>query len=766
MVKGGLASLFLAIACANPAFQAAADSPSTGPAPGGSESWLAGERPTVADLEKGLESRLAWLSELGPRAEGSLSEQKAASRIFADIKASGLDPEMLPLTPLVDDQSDSVSVSVTIRGARKDLLAFIVPLDTVAKGTAHQGNAAIALMLCELQRMGAAVKQGKRPPLGIEVVFLPADRRYAGDGAVGPGPGAGWWLDRTDAANPTVVVYLALDTVPARLDLIAGERGNLAPWWLFARARSALKATGIAVDFHPNRLQGFRLGLLKSPGLIAPYLDKGYPAIELRSSKLSAPARDGLTHFSDFVEGFVTNNATGFPDTWDRDYSFFAVGPFVLQIHEGSYVLFLLCFTMAVTGLVLFLSLRRRTLIPHILRKLPHRVLNLGLLAIVASASSLLSLACLGLETLIFGSSSAWQVAPVLFVLTRFAMSILTFLGLLSLAVSLRWISPDPWFYEIASLILFGVDILVFAFLSFPLSIYFCWGFIVVLASTFIRRKAASLVAVILMALPFFLVGAEMVKQPSLATLAMLIAPDPLKEVSLILVVLPFSTMLASPLLFFAPRGLKQRRTAAALFLFLAVGCEVAALGRVAIRADTIPIFLSETFDQSSSSWTAKLRSDFRLSRVQLERKGLPEDIDTRKGAVTLRGKDSSKPIAIRIESTNFLGRENKSITITFPASPDSTVLRLHSQKPLAIYDCTLPYRVDLNGLGASIFAGPGKGDRLSFTLTTEAGFSANLSVEASFAGGIADWRIEGPRSLRLLDGQIRATFDLHGASP
>ncbi len=727
---------------------------------------MSGFGPADSELVASFGARLAWLAALGSRAEGSRGERDAALRIVADIESSGLHASMSPLDNLVDDQSDAVAVSVSIPGKRKDLLAFIVPLDTEAKGPPGEGDAAIALTLSELQRIGAAVAEGRVPPIGIEVVFLPAVRRYGANGSMAQGPGAGWWIASSDSANPTAVVYLAFDSVPGRFELINGERGLLSPFWLFDRAKSALDASGLPVDVFPNRMQGYRLGLLESPGLITPYLDSGIPAIEVKGAAGDVTQGSALASFAAFFEGFVAANGTGLLDTWDRDYSSFRLGALVVQIREGPYVVFLLCFAAGMAALVLFFSLRRRSLIPRFLAKLPHRLLNLGLLALIASTSVLLSLGFQWLEGALFGNAAAWKVSPAFFASTRLLVSIFSFLGVLSFAVSMRWISPDPWFYEIAALVLFGMDILVFAFLSLPLSFYFCWGFIVILSSTFVRRKIASLIATVLMIVPIGLVVLEMLRSPVDSGLNILIAPDPIRGILLVLAIMPFATMFASPLLFLAPRGIARRRIAAAIFLALAAIPEMAALSLVAARSGSQPVTLTETFNQDDSTWSARLESDVGLSTLALSRNGRAEIIKTGRGRASLEGRDSSKPISVRLDSRDFLGRRNHFIVVTFPRAPDSVVLRLTSLSPLAIYDCSLPYRVDLDGLGASIFAGPGKGERLAFTLTTEAAFSAKLFMEANFAGGIADWRTEGTRPLRVLEGRIEASFDLRSPSP
>ncbi|HUX36845.1 MAG TPA: hypothetical protein VMV44_02965 [Rectinemataceae bacterium] len=764
MAKGSWTALGTAFLVAFFAASASvAQTPSSRGALPGAVAWLAGDGIDASKLQSDFEALLAQLRAFGPRTEGGPGEAAAAKWIASLLEAGGLSPSMDPLDNLVDDQSDASAVSVRIPGRNDNLLVFIAPLDQHRDGPEGEGDAAIALMLAELRRIASLPAAGRLPPISMQVVFLPGDKRGSINEGLSQGPGPAWWLAGLDAANPTAVVYLSIDSSRGPIALRNAERGVLSPWWLYDRAVSALGVSGLAFVVHPNRMQGYRLGLLSGRGPLAPYLDGGIPAIELRGGTAGPDSPGDAPAFSRFVEALVEGNAQGFLDTWDRNYSSFRFGSLALEIREGPYMVFLLFFSAGIAILVLTISLRRRALIPRFLEKLPHRLLNLGLLGLLSVVAVLLSFACLGLESLVLGAVSSWKAAPGLFAVMRVLVSVFAFLGILSLAVSRHWISPDPWFYEIAALVLFGLDIFLFAFLSLPLSLYFCWAFIVVLVSTLVRRKIASVFAVLLMMVPIGLVAWEMFATPESSALAFVIAPDPGKGLLLSLVILPYATMFSSPLLFFAPRGIRKRRAAARFFIALAIVAELVPIAVVAARMKTMPLSLSESFDQSTSTWKARVESDTRLSALALSRNGAPEPLRSETASALLRGVDSARPISLDVKVRDFLDRSNSSLSLDFPRAPDSISLSILSDKPLAIYDCSLPYRVDLDGHGARVFVGPGKGKRLTFTLTTDAALAARLIVDADFAGGLSDWKLAGSRPLGVVNGRVEASFALGG---
>ncbi|MEI6875355.1 MAG: hypothetical protein WCL50_09535, partial [Spirochaetota bacterium] len=415
---------------------------------------------------------------------------------------------------------------------------------------------------------------------------------------------------------------------------------------------------------------------------------------------------------------------------------------------------------------VLALSLVRRGTIPSLIHKLPRRLGYLGLLLVVAGLSFLSTWLCLRIETSILGSSVAWELEPTLFSIGRLVVILSLFLGLVSWFVSRRLLSPDPWFYEVAAIFVLGGDVLLFSFISLPLSIYFCWGLAVAFVSIVVRRPLASILAIALLYLPFSLLAIEMIATPESSSLAAFLSPDPATGIVLVIAILPFASLTASPLLFLAPRGEGRRRSASRFFFALALVAESLLILAASSSARRSPIVLSESLDQDSGSFALDLRSSARLGDIALMRKGQALRLSSKSDQASIGGLDATRFISSRIVDSPFLDRVNQGISLIFPRDADAIELRLESKRDLTIYDCSLPYKVSLDGRSALIFLGPGGVNPLSIELTTSPDFAAMLHVRASYKVRLDDYRIEGLRPLQSGRFTVDASIPLGKVEP
>ncbi|MFZ4616088.1 MAG: hypothetical protein ACOYM2_07840 [Rectinemataceae bacterium] len=744
--------------------------------------------PEAVDPE--VKVHLLALAGFGTRGEGSVAEALAAEYIVAACSKLGLHSDSQRLLQLEADQSNSRAVTVTFKGRRSDLLSFIVPLDVHVDGPKGEGDAGIALMLVALHDLADRTHAGWEPEIGLAVTFLGGDKRGAyarGDTA---GPGTAWWIDSLDAARPTSVVYLTLNALPGTIGLRNAVPGLLSPYWLYERTRAAISSSGLHYELFPNRMQGYRLGLLKRQGPLAPYLSAGIPAVELRTEAVEPRMSDPAIPFTRFVAAMLTANSMGFLDIWDRNYSSFQVGNFALVIREGPYIVFLLAFVGAIAAILIILSVTRRNLLPQLVHKLPHRIGNLAILLLLAGIAFTLSQVCLEVERLVFGSTDAWTSMPGYFVAGRILVVAFSFLSLVSGFVARRWLSPDPWFYEFAALVILGIDVFLFTFLSIPLSAYFCWGFAVALVSVGIRRKLFSIIAIALMYLPFALIAGEMLATPESSALSLLVNPEALSGGILAFVLLPFASLTASPFLFLAPKGERKRKITAFVFLALAILTEGMVIAISDSRLRTSPIEVVENLDQDAGEFTADFHSVYRLGSLGPFRDGIPHPIDSSTGHARTAGLDGSRPITFSSSRKAFLDRVTNVVSIGFPGDPGELGLRLVSDRALTIYDCSLPYHIDLDGKGATLWSGPGRSLPFSFWITTGPDFTAQLSVHATWFGAappaleasvkapalgsgrkgavraLAEWRLDGDRQLAMAGSTIDATFRLRAAAP
>ena len=361
---------------------------------------------------RGFAAHLRAFGLIGRRSEGSLAEREALAYIKDRAAALGIPTRTIPLDRLEDAHSYSSILTLSIPGPGRDLLVFIVPLDCHADAPSGEGDAGLALALAEIETLAAERKSGKGPALSVDFVFLGAERRGRVGEGVTSGPGARWWIDNLDESRATAVVYLSLDALPGSLVLRNAIAGTLSPYWLYERMRLALAASGFDYRLEPNRMQGYRLGLLENPGPLQPFLGSGIPALELRSEGAKVVLADPSLPFALLVRRLTEAGAGPFLDTWDRDYSTFQLGTFSFVVKEGPFVVFLLCFVALAGALLFVLSISRREVLLRFAAKLPRRLAYVGALALVAVFALLSMRLGLLVESGLLGTIEAWRGHP------------------------------------------------------------------------------------------------------------------------------------------------------------------------------------------------------------------------------------------------------------------------------------------------------------------------------------------------------------------
>ncbi|MEI6874528.1 MAG: hypothetical protein WCL50_05285, partial [Spirochaetota bacterium] len=278
---------------------------------------------------------LRELGLMGRRGEGSAPESATIAYIKMICVESRVDFRDEPLDDLVEDHSYSRALTAHIGGEKDDLLVIIVPLNGHADGPEGEGDAGIALALCAIQELSEGIRGGRRLPISLDITFLGGERRGSFSEGATSGTGTRWWIANIDESRATAVIYLSIDKLPGALGLRNASPGGLSPYWFYERTRSALAESGFEYRLFPNRMQGYRLGLLARPGPIVPYLGAGIPAVELRNEEGGGTLADPSGSFMKFLDSAIAANGKGFINTWDRDYSTFQVGTISFVIREG-----------------------------------------------------------------------------------------------------------------------------------------------------------------------------------------------------------------------------------------------------------------------------------------------------------------------------------------------------------------------------------------------------------------------------------------------
>jgi len=289
------------------------------------------------------------------------------------------------------------------------------------------------------------------------------------------------------------------------------------------------------------------------------------------------------------------------------------------------------------------------------------------------------------------------------------------------------------------------------------------WAFAFVGLSLIARKPWMSLVSYILMYAPLLLLARELIGEPQLSLYGRLILPGFAESALIAAALLPIFIFTASPLLFFAPSGKRQRSAAAMIFLCLAAFSEGGALLRALspVTLSASPLVLSERLDAQNGEITATLKGSRRIGTLRLDRGEAPFIFKSMGDTATVSGSDHTPWLHFSESRSSFLGRSVLRTKLSFSKRPDFLSLHLSGDKELRLYDCSLPYRVDIDGRSAEIFVGARPPEPFELELTVPRGFEARLAVEADYLESLVPYAAAGGQSLRPGSFKLVDFFDL-----
>jgi hypothetical protein len=108
------------------------------------------------------------------------------------------------------------------------------------------------------------------------------------------------------------------------------------------------------------------------------------------------------------------------------------------------------------------------------------------------------------------------------------------------------------------------------------------------------------------------------------------------------------------------------------------------------------------------------------------------------------------------------LDRSVLGIELSFAKRPDFLSLQISSENELRLYDCSLPYRVAIDGKSAEIFVGARPPEPFVLELTVPRGFEARLAVEADYLEPLVPYMAVGGQGLKPGSFKLVDFFDLH----
>lgn len=646
-------------------------------------------------------SALKFFSEQYPRTEGSQGEKRSVAYIKDHLRTLGIPYSQEDFHELEGTHSFSSSLEVDIKGILPDALVIVVPLDHPQEAKPNEdGSINLALALGMIEALHRASL-----PISLKFLFL------GGEFGSGPGYpiGTKQFLANFYPDYPVAVLYLNFRYVPVRANLTAGGRRIIAPYWLINRCSAAMDKAGFFYLLRGNETQVFRLGLITKAPPINPYLQAGYPAIELSSLPGRLPRSDYTKWVSSFV-GSINNlidaSRPGFPTNWDRHYLFFQARSFSFILTERNYVLLVVLFL----GLLVIYPVVFRERFMRYLRTIARNVLSVPLLLVLVFAFLLLGTLLVEAISVIRNYPTIWEQAPFLFFVCKIAAALFLFALLYRFLKNLPF-SRNGRFYSAGAILLLLVDSIVLGLLNFSLAYYFVWALIWSVLFSVVRWRWLKLAFLAISTGWLIKATVDIFTLPALDVVHAILLSRIKGNIILALIILPFLFMLIrADLLFRHPRrgkGVTIIRALDTLLGVITAGLFVY-LSLVSLYGPTHPqpITFQEQMNLNSGSRSVEVSSPAPIGTIDLRTATFSKKISTRSRhyAAVIPG---VKPVLkVQTSSSSFLDRKRFELHIQPVGKPYRVTVTLSSKSQIVIFDSNFPFSYGQSGNDAEIHIG------------------------------------------------------------
>ncbi len=673
---------------------------------------------------------LAAIRALGPRPEGSESSRKLVDLLRQRLSQMRVAYSIQDFRDSEDMHSFASSVVATIPGERPDTVLLCVPIDTGQQAEPGRDESIGPALALDLARQAAS----SRPPLTIQILFLGAEQ---GEGDAYPMSSrlflAGYYPE-----SPVLALYLNLDAVPERVVVRAGSEGLVAPLWLLQRTLGALGEAGLDARADGNEIQLVRAGLVKLRTPVGPFLRNGYPAVAIEGEYAGAPGNDRefAGAFAAFWSRFLEAGRTGIPQTWDRHYLLFRIGPRHFFVSERSYLLLLLAVFAAS---VIYLQLARRRLTEDILITGEH----LWVLPVLFAATFVFLLAATGLVygvAALRGVRDLWKASPGLFLALK--VSGAAFLLVMASRLLLRhagpWLARIPErFFPGSALLVLMFGLMVVAAANVSLAVIVLWPLFFIFLYEATRRTWLRLLALVLAPATIAGIGLALILQPGSDAGRIVLAAPVRGNFVVAVLLLPYVLLLLdmtlsapfSEAVTRAVRGAAPVVTAALSAALLAAALVFPPFGPQ--RPQVIDV--TRYVDLTAGSSRIEVTSSAPLGRIRYAESGSVRTVATRARSRLLPAEAPGDLLAIRASSTPMLDRENVTLEIEPQGNPESIELAILSQERFLLYDSSFPASRDESGRVYTLHVGRYPPVPLEVELTLPQGQMFTLAVRLRY---------------------------------
>jgi len=669
-----------------------------------------------------------------PRLEGSANEQRLIQFILKRL-------DFLKVQYTLQDYSDSdlvhsfsKNIVINIPGKLKDTVILAVPLNHPREETRDfDGAVNIALALALIKQL-----HNNQPPVSVEVVFLGAE---FGDGKDYP-LGSRLFLKDFEPDFKTVIIYLELKKIPARLLIQGGGRGIVSPYWLINKCTNALKKTDIYFLVRGNENQIFRMGLTKKRTIIEPFLKSDYPALSFEGEYGKATEKaekNFLFAFNLFFSTFLEEFKTGFPDSWDKHYLFFQAKNFYFIIKEKSYILIFLLIFMLATAYALAFPGRMRKYEVTIKRN----AWTLPVIFIITFIILFISTLILEGITYLRKFPTIWEYLPMLFLLEKIVISLSLYAVLYNTLKKLPF-SRNGSFYSASALLFFLIDTVILAVINISFTYYFLWAFF--FALLFAVSPYRILKVLFFLASPYWIIKAttELFTLPSLNFCRIVLFSRIWGNLMLAVITVPFILLIIRLGLILPParrriktgtNKIKRVRDIALFFGFLSVLFFVYLFGifKPFNKNTQQPINAVDTINTLKNTNNLTITSPAPIGKIEYSTGDSSINLNTKSRKYITPLQDMPALAEFKSHSIAFLNRRNYTIDIQLKGVPSKLEAVISSDREFILYDSNFPFQRDKTGKSYKIFIGANPPRTLSLKLTLPQGFSFNTDFTIKY---------------------------------
>jgi len=681
--------------------------------------------------EGSLVGDLRTIQSFYPRLEGSEGEKRTVKFIESRLATFGVGYTPFDFSESDFEHSFSTCLRVDVPGRMTDTLILAVPLDQQPGSVqTNDGaiNIALALDLIRRSRL-------ERLPVSVTILFLGAE---FGDTDSYP-MGSTLFLRDFQPDYRVAVLYLNLREVPTRVRIRGGGRGVVTPYWLMNRCVDALGSAHIPYVLRGDESQIFRIRSVSERTAIEPYLNAGYPSVELDGEYGQIDehqAETWLASFPVFLSGIVQRTQAGILEDWDRHYLLFQIAGSSLIITERAYIAILIVGLGAVLLYSLIFHTGMRKYLRALIRNLP------ALLPITGIAFFFLFAGTLAIEAIqaIRGFSALWSYAPLESLLLKACVALLLYSALYNPARGLPF-PRNGSFYSAAALLILLVDIGVVAAYNISFTYYFLWAFLFVFLSALARPPWAKIL--LFLPAPFWGIRGliEIFTMPALPLCHFLLLSPIWGNLFIAAACLPFILVVLRLGLILPGRGVLRRRIreyvlAGAFFAGAAVLVANLMVYSPFSPLNPQPLEITQALEIGSNGQVARdtlsVTSPAPLGAIKVsDATGTRYLVAAGTSATLALLPPSGSPVKVSQDSSSFFSQRTVTLEVAMPSSPRAVVATLSSTSDFILFDSSFPF-VRENPNSYRILIGSFAPNPLELQLTLPAGkeFSLGLVME------------------------------------